>query len=103
MDLGRHRRDRSRAAERVAFDGIVAKQESREEHSVQTLVPRQEMTGADRGWAQQYQVNDIVRYSRSSQETDIQKGEYTRVVSVNTQENALTVLGTNGEKKTYDH
>src|SRR5271170_2923529 len=52
---------------------------SREEHSVQTLVPRQEMTGADRGWAQQYQVNDILRYSRSSRETGIDKGEYTRV------------------------
>jgi ATP-dependent exoDNAse (exonuclease V) alpha subunit len=59
----------------------------REEHSVQTLVPRQEMTGADRSWAQQYQVNDIVRYSRSSQETGIQKGEYSRVVSVNARYN----------------
>ena len=59
---------------------------SREEHSVQTLVQRQEMTGADRGWAQQYQVNDIVRYSRSSHETGIEKGEYTRVVNVNAQE-----------------
>ena len=42
---------------------------SRDEYSVQTLVPRQEMTGADRSWAQQYQVDDILRYSRSSQET----------------------------------
>jgi ATP-dependent exoDNAse (exonuclease V) alpha subunit len=75
---------------------------SREEHSVQTLVPRQELTGADRGWAQQYQVNDIVRYSRSSQETGIEKGEYTRVASVNAQENMLTVLRTNGEQTTYD-
>src|SRR6202167_5915087 len=71
---------------------------SREEHSVQALVPRQEMTGADRGWAQQYQANDIVRYSRSSQETGIEKGEYTRVVAVNAQENTLTVLRTNGEQ-----
>src|SRR5271168_1532971 len=75
---------------------------SREEHSVQTLVPRQEMTGADRSWAQQYQVNDIVRYSRSSQETGIEKGEYTRVVSVNARENTLTVVRTNGEQTTYD-
>jgi ATP-dependent exoDNAse (exonuclease V) alpha subunit len=35
---------------------------SRQEYSVQTLVPRQEMTGADRSWAQQYQVDDILRY-----------------------------------------
>src|SRR5271168_2740005 len=75
---------------------------SREEYSVQTLVPRQELTGADRSWAQQYQVNDIVRYSRSSQETGIQKGEYSRVMAVNAQENTLTVLRTNGEQTTYD-
>jgi conjugative relaxase-like TrwC/TraI family protein len=78
--------------------GVVSQQE----HSINTLVPRQEMTGADRSWAQQYQVNDIVRYSRSSKETGIEKGEYTRVVSVNARENTLTVLRTNGEQTTYD-
>jgi conjugative relaxase-like TrwC/TraI family protein len=78
--------------------GVVSQQE----HSINTLVPRQEMTGADRSWAQQYQVNDILRYSRSSQETGIEKGAYTRVVSVNARENTLTVLRTNGEQTTYD-
>jgi len=75
---------------------------SHEGHSFQTLVPRQEMTGADRGWAQQYQVNDILRYSRSSRETGIDKGEYSRVVSVNAEENKLTVLRSNGQQATYD-
>jgi ATP-dependent exoDNAse (exonuclease V) alpha subunit len=75
---------------------------SGEGHSFQTLVPRQEMTGADRGWAQQYQVDDILRYSRSSRETGIDKGEYSRVVSVNAEENKLTVLRNNGQQKTYD-
>ena len=59
-----------KVAERKAHNelqsrGLVSKQE----HSVRTLVPRQEMTDADRSWAQQYQVNDILRYSRSSKET----------------------------------
>lgn len=75
---------------------------SREGHSFLTLVPRQEMTGADRGWAQQYQVDDIVRYSRSSRETGIDKGEYSRVVSVNAEENKLTVLRNSGQQTTYD-
>ena len=75
---------------------------SGEGHSFQTLVPRQEMTGADRGWAQQYQVDDILRYSRSSRETGIDKGEYSRVVSVNAEENKLTVLRSSGEQTTYD-
>jgi conjugative relaxase-like TrwC/TraI family protein len=74
----------------------------REEHSVQTLVPRQEMTGADRSWAQQYQVDDILRYSRGSRETGIQKGEYTRVKSIDTQNNRLTVLRADGSETIYD-
>jgi hypothetical protein len=75
---------------------------NRQEHSVRTLVPRQEMTGADRSWAQQYQVDDILRYSRSSKETGIKKGDYTRVLAVNAQANTLTVIRRNGEETTYD-
>jgi conjugative relaxase-like TrwC/TraI family protein len=75
---------------------------SREGHSFQILVARQEMTGADRGWAQQYQIDDILRYSRSSRETGIDKGEYSRVVSVNAEENKLTVLRNSGQQTTYD-
>ncbi len=78
--------------------GIVSK----DEHSVQTLVPRQEMTGADRSWAQQYQINDILRYSRSSRETGIAKGDYTRVKSIDAQNNQLTVLRAGGSVTTYD-
>ncbi len=75
---------------------------STEEHAVQTLVPRQEMTGADRSWAQQYQINDILRYSRSSRETGIAKGEYTRVKSIDAQNNQLTVQRAGGSETTYD-
>ncbi len=78
--------------------GIVSKVE----HSVQTLVPRQEMTGADRSWAQQYQVDDILRYSRGSRETGIAKGDYTRVKSIDAQNNRLTVLRVDGSVTTYD-
>jgi len=74
----------------------------RDEHSVQTLVPRQEMTGADRSWAQQYRVDDILRYSRGSRETGIAKGSYTRVKSIDAQNNRLTVLRVDGSVTTYD-
>jgi ATP-dependent exoDNAse (exonuclease V) alpha subunit len=74
----------------------------REEYAVKTLVPRQEMTGADRTWAQRYQVDDILRYSRSSRETSIKKGEYTRVVSIDAPNNLLTVMRADGNKQTYD-
>src|SRR5580698_9940746 len=78
--------------------GIVNTQE----HPMQMLVPRQEMTGADRSWAQQYQINDILRYSRASKETGIGKGEYARVIAVHAQENMLTVLRANGEQTRCD-
>jgi conjugative relaxase-like TrwC/TraI family protein len=78
--------------------GVVSEQE----HSVRTLVPRQEMTGADRSWAQQYQVDDILRYSRSSKETRIKRGDYTRVLAVNAQENTLTIVRASGEQITYN-
>lgn len=69
---------------------------SRDEHSINTLVPRQQMTGADRTWAQQYQINDILRYSRSSRETEIEKGEYTRMMSADSKSNLLTVMRGDG-------
>jgi ATP-dependent exoDNAse (exonuclease V) alpha subunit len=60
------------------------------------------MTGADRSWAQRYQVDDILRYSRTSKETGIENGEYSRVLAVNSQANTLTVVRGNGEQTTYD-
>jgi conjugative relaxase-like TrwC/TraI family protein len=75
---------------------------SKEEHQVQTLVPRQEMTGADRSWAQQYQVDDILRYSRSSRETGIARGEYACVKAIDAQNNRLTVLRADRSETTYD-
>jgi conjugative relaxase-like TrwC/TraI family protein len=78
--------------------GLVDKQE----HTMRVLAPRQEMTGADRSWAQRYQIDDILHYSRTSKETGIGKGEYVRVIAVQGQENMLTVLRDNGEQTAYD-
>jgi conjugative relaxase-like TrwC/TraI family protein len=87
-----------RIHEELQSRGVV----NRAEHSLITLVPRQEMTGADRTWAQQYQVNDILRYSRGSHETGIEKGEYTRVASIDSKNNLLTVIRVDGTEQTYD-
>lgn len=63
----------------------------REELAVQTLLPRQDLTGAARTWAERYAVNDVVRYSRGSKETGIGKGAYARVVEIDAARNQLTV------------
>ena len=72
------------------------------EHRVRTLVPRQDMTGADRTWAERYAVGDVLRYSRASKETGIGKGEYARVKSLGGEANRLTVELQNGTERTYD-
>lgn len=49
------------------------------EHPIRTLVPRQDLTGADRTWAERFEVGDVLRYSRASKDTGIGKGEYAHV------------------------
>jgi conjugative relaxase-like TrwC/TraI family protein len=75
---------------------------SGDEHSIRTLVPRQDLTGADRTWAERYEVGDVLRYSRSSKETGIGKGEYAQVKSIDAPNNRLTVALQNGTERTYD-
>jgi hypothetical protein len=57
---------------------------SQEEHKLRVLDLRQEMTGADRQWAAQYEVGDVVRYTRGSKVLGIEPGEYARVENVDT-------------------
>jgi ATP-dependent exoDNAse (exonuclease V) alpha subunit len=78
--------------------GVVASHELR----VRILVPCQDLTGADRTWAERYNIGDVLRYSRSSQETGIGKGEYARVKSVDSTINRLTVERKDGTERTYD-
>jgi len=66
------------------------------------LVPRQDLTGADRAWAARYEAGDVLRYSRASKETGIGKGEYARVAEVDAAGNRLTVETGDGTRRTYD-
>ena len=75
---------------------------SGEEHRIRTLVPRQDLTGADRTWAERYEVGDVLRYSRASKETGIGKGEYAQVKSIDAPNNRLTVERQDGTERTYD-
>ncbi|PYU69831.1 MAG: hypothetical protein DMG52_27840 [Acidobacteria bacterium] len=66
------------------------------------LVARQEITGADRQWAEQYEPGNIVRYTKGSKTHGIDAGEYARVERVEARENLLTVRRESGEKISYD-
>lgn len=73
-----------------------------EEHRLRVLVSRQELTGADRQWAGQYEVGDTVRYSRGSKALGIEAGEYATVREADSDQNLLMVEKSDGERLTYD-
>jgi conjugative relaxase-like TrwC/TraI family protein len=72
------------------------------EHNLHVLDSRQEMTGADRQWAGQYEAGDVVRYSRGSKVLGIDPGEYARVKDVNVKQNLITVEREGGRQEIYD-
>jgi hypothetical protein len=75
---------------------------SHDEYKLRVLDSRQEMTGADRQWAGQYEKGDVVRYTRGSKVLGIEPGEYARVERVDAQENRITIERENGEHQSYD-
>jgi len=73
-----------------------------EDHRFLVLVQRQDLTGAERSWASQYEINDVVRYTRGSKAIGIGAGAYATVVAINPAANQLTVEKANQELATYD-
>jgi conjugative relaxase-like TrwC/TraI family protein len=71
------------------------------DHTMRVLAPRSDMTGVDRAWAAQYQVEDVLRYHRGSKDIGIEQGSYAQVVAINPKENLLTVQRPDGEQMTY--
>jgi ATP-dependent exoDNAse (exonuclease V) alpha subunit len=74
----------------------------REEHRTSVLLPRQEITGADRQWAERYQEGDVIRYSRGSKAAGIAAGEYARVEGVDSKTNQVTVRMDDDRTFSYD-
>ena len=73
-----------------------------EDHTFRVLVQRQDMTGAERSWANHYAIGDIVRYTRGSKAIGIGAGAYASVVAIDPAANQLTVEKANRELVTYD-
>jgi conjugative relaxase-like TrwC/TraI family protein len=72
------------------------------EHSFQVLAPRSDMTGAERAWAANYDIGDVVHYHRGSKESGIERHGYAHVVATDPKENLLTVQSATGEHISYD-
>jgi hypothetical protein len=74
----------------------------RDGHRTPVLVPRQEITGADRQWAERYQEGDVVRYSRGSKALGIEAGDYARVECVDAKTNQVTGRTDDDRTVSYD-
>jgi conjugative relaxase-like TrwC/TraI family protein len=73
-----------------------------EEHRVHVLYARQDITGADRQYAQNYESGDVIRYSKGSKPLGIEAGEYARVACTEPENNIVTVTRKSGEELSYD-
>jgi len=73
-----------------------------EDHTVEVLTNRQELTGADRQWAARYEVGDVVRYTRGSKELGLRQREYASVTAIDLTNNQITVQRADGALVTYD-
>ena len=72
------------------------------EERLKVLLARQEITEADRQWAERYQPGDIVRYTKGSKTHGIKAGEYARVEKIGAKENLVSVKKQTGKQVTYD-
>jgi ATP-dependent exoDNAse (exonuclease V) alpha subunit len=71
-------------------------------HRVELLYARQDITGADRQHAQNYEQGDVIRYSKGSKPLGIEAGEYARVAHTDRESNTVTVTRKSGEELSYD-
>ncbi|HYT76720.1 MAG TPA: ATP-binding domain-containing protein [Vicinamibacterales bacterium] len=69
---------------------------------MRVLEARQEVTGADRQWAEQYARGDVVRYTTGSRALGLRAGEYARIAQIDAPNNRVTVVKANGESRSYD-
>jgi ATP-dependent exoDNAse (exonuclease V) alpha subunit len=84
--------------DQLKLNGAVASKD----HAFRVLVQRQDMTGADRSWANHYATGDVIRYARGSRSAEINAGSYGIVRAVNSRDNVLAVEVGSGIVATYD-
>ena len=78
--------------------GIVSK----DDHRMNVLTQRSELTSVDREWASNYQQGDVLFYTRGSKEHGIEPRAYATVASVDAAANRITVSKDDGKQVTYD-
>jgi len=78
--------------------GVVSK----DDHRMEVLTQRSELTSVDRNWAANYQPDDVLYYTRGSKEHGIEPRRYVTVLSTDPAANRITVGTEDGKQVTYD-
>jgi hypothetical protein len=78
--------------------GVVSK----DDHRMDVLTQRSELTSVDRSWAANYQPDDVLYYTRGSKEHGIESRSYATVASIDSAANQITVGTEDGRQVTYD-
>ena len=79
-------------------DGTV----SRDDRQTTIYVVRNDMTGAERSFANAYRPDDVIRYNRNSKVYKVKAGDYAKVIDTNHEKNEITVRFDNGRSVTYN-
>jgi len=95
--------------ERVKINSLIHRKLQNEgkvcraDHQMSVLVNRQDITGAERTFANSYVPDeDIIRYNRASKVYGVQVGDYSRVKNTNHADNTITVQMEDGRELTYN-
>jgi conjugative relaxase-like TrwC/TraI family protein len=75
---------------------------SKDDHRVDVLTPRSELTSVDRNWAANYNQGDVLYYTRGSTEHGIEPRSYATVASIEAATNRITVVTEDRRQVTYD-
>jgi ATP-dependent exoDNAse (exonuclease V) alpha subunit len=78
--------------------GVVSK----DDHRMDVLTQRSELTSVDRSWAANYQPDDVLYYTRGSKEQGIEPRSYATVLFTDPTANRITVGTEDGKQVTYD-
>ena len=75
---------------------------SMDSYYLNTLIPRSDLTGADRQWAARYNVGDVLHYNTGSKDLKLARGTYANVTAVDQASNHITVRRQDGTEIAYD-
>ncbi len=79
-------------------DGTV----SRDDHQTKIYIARNDMTGAERSFANAYRPDDVIRYNRNSKVYKVKAGDYAKVIDTNHEKNEITVRFADGRTAEYN-